>query len=243
MSRIIKTTFIFFKTLVIKSHPHLLFGWLRNASLLFSNTISLSKWISQQDKRSIYYHSSLYKRDYSKRYSLYNYIVENQELNKQPFDFLEFGVSQAHSFKWWIGNCKNENNKFYGFDTFEGLPEKWGAFSQGDMKANIPQVDDSRAVFYKGLFQETLPYFIMSTDLNSGKRKIIHMDADLFTSTIFVLTSIAPYLKKGDIIIFDEFNVPNHEYLAYKIFTESFYLKMRLIGAVNNFFQVAFIVD
>lgn len=69
------------------------------------------------------------------------------------------------------------------------------------------------------------------------------MDADLFTSTIYVLTSLAPYIRKGDIIIFDEFNVPNHEFLAYKIFTDSFNVKFRLIGAVNNFFQVAFIIE
>lgn len=242
MRKLIKKILVFFKNLVIISRPHLLFGWLKNISLLFSNTLSLSKWISQQDKKGIYYHSFFLKRDYSMRYSLYNHIVENQELCKQPFNYLEFGVSQAHSFRWWIANCKNENIKFYGFDTFEGLPEKWGAFNKGDMKANIPQVDDSRAAFHKGLFQETLPIFIQSTDLNS-KRKVIHMDADLFTSTIYVLTSLAPYLRKGDIIIFDEFNVPNHEFQAYKIFTESFNVKLRLIGAVNNFFQVAFIIE
>ena len=164
-------------------------------------------------------------------------------MDKQPFDYLEFGVCQAHSFRWWISNCKNENNNFFGFDTFEGLPENWGAFSKGDMKANIPQVNDSRTAFHKGLFQETLPLFIQSTNFNSNKRKVIHMDADLFSSTLYVLTSLAPHLRKGDINIFDEFNVPNHEFLAYKIFTESFYINMRLIGAVNNFFQAAFIIE
>ena len=57
--------------------------------------------------------------------------------------------------------------------------------------------------------------------------KIIHLDADLFSSTIFVLSQLYPYLKKGDIIFFDEFNVANHEFLAFKIFTESFYVKLR----------------
>ena len=52
-----------------------------------------------------------------------------------------------------------------------------------------------------------------------------------------------PYLKKGDIIFFDEFNVANHEFLAFKIFTESFYVKLRPIGAVNNFYQTAFVVE
>ena len=66
------------------------------------------------------------------------------------------------------------------------------------------------------------------------------MDADLFSSTLFVLTSLANYLKEGDIVMFDEFNVPNHEFMAFKYFTESYYIKFELIGAVNNYYQVAF---
>ena len=31
------------------------------------------------------------------------------------------------------------------------------------------------------------------------------MDADLYSATLFTLTSFAPFLKKGDIILFDEF--------------------------------------
>ena len=69
------------------------------------------------------------------------------------------------------------------------------------------------------------------------------MDADLFSSTIFVLSQLYPFLNKGDIILFDEFNVANHEFFAYKIFTESFYVKMKLVGAQNNFYQTAFVVD
>ncbi len=72
---------------------------------------------------------------------------------------------------------------------------------------------------------------------------MIHMDADLFSSTIFVLSQLYPFLMKGDIIFFDEFNVANHEFLAFKIFTESFYVKLRPVGAVNNFYQTAFVVE
>ena len=43
--------------------------------------------------------------------------------------------------------------------------------------------------------------------------------------------------------LFDEFNVPNHEFYAFKLFTESFYVKTRLLGAVNNFYQVALIIE
>ena len=100
-----------------------------------------------------------------------------------------------------------------------------------------------RAEFIRGIFQDSLHPFIESNKtILRTKAKLIHLDADLFSSTIFVLSQLYPYLKKGDIIFFDEFNVANHEFLAFKIFTESFYVKLRPIGAVNNFYQTAFMV-
>jgi len=72
---------------------------------------------------------------------------------------------------------------------------------------------------------------------------VIMMDADLYSSTLYVLTSIAPCLKPGDIIFFDQFNVPLHEFRAFNDFTESYYLKFRLIGAANNYYFCAFEMD
>jgi hypothetical protein len=66
------------------------------------------------------------------------------------------------------------------------------------------------------------------------------MDADLYSSTLYVLTMLAPFLHEGDIIMFDEFTVPRHEFLAFKNFSESFYLKFEMIAAANNYFFIAF---
>jgi O-methyltransferase len=44
---------------------------------------------------------------------------------------------------------------------------------------------------------------------------------------------------KGDIIIFDEFNVPMHEFKAFAEWVSSYYIKYEVIGAVNNFYQIA----
>ena len=111
------------------------------------------------------------------------------------------------------------------------------------MASSIPEIDDNRIKFFKGLFQDTVPGFIRDFTPRGDNLKVIHLDADLFSSTLFVLTTIAPLLRKGDILIFDEFNVPNHEFLAFRIFTESFYIKTSLIGAVNNYLQVALMID
>jgi hypothetical protein len=65
------------------------------------------------------------------------------------------------------------------------------------------------------------------------------MDADLYTSTLFVLTSISPILNKGDIIIFDEFNVPMHEFKAFSEWIKAYYIQYEVIAAVNNYYQIA----
>jgi len=218
---------------ILKLHRLLPFRFLR----FFSQMGELSKWINQNKniKFSDFYSG---KFDYLKRNSLYKYVIEN-EIQDKPLDYLEFGVSKGVSFRWWAENIKDKNSRFFGFDTFTGLPEDWGSFKKGDMDNNneIPEMNDPRCTFYQGLFQQTLPVFLRI--YSTGVRKIIHMDADLYSSTLYVLTSISPFLEKGDIIIFDEFNVPMHEFKAFSEWISSYYIKYEVIGAVNNFYQIA----
>ena len=51
---------------------------------------------------------------------------------------------------------------------------------------------------------------------------------------------LSPYFKKGDIIFFDEFVVPTHEFKAYLEFVQSHYINLELIAAANNYYFVAF---
>jgi len=233
---------ILFKGIILLMRPHLYLGWLRHPFLMASNTLSLSQWISIQDKHDILDDFYTPTRDYARRFKLYEFISRKFNLNSDPIDYIEFGVSEAHSFRWWVAHNMNENTLFHGFDTFEGLPEKWGTFEKGAMAANIPDINDQRVSFYPGLFQDTLPNFLKQIQ-KIDKRKVIHMDADLFSSTLYTLTSLAPFLNKGDIIIFDEFSVPNHEFMALKMFTDSYYIKTRLLAAVNNYYCIAIIIE
>jgi hypothetical protein len=66
------------------------------------------------------------------------------------------------------------------------------------------------------------------------------LDADLYSATMYVLTSMASFLKKNDLVFFDQFAVPTHEFKAYLDFTQSFYMNLELIAAANNFYFVAF---
>ncbi len=199
---------------------------------------SVSNWISRH-KKIKYSDFPTSTFDYGRRVDLFSFIIENEILNV-PIEYLEFGVSKGHSFKWWVKNIANPNSVFHGFDTFSGLPESWGPFKKGAMsnENKPPEIKDLRCHFYQGLFQTTLPKFLKN--YQSDKKKIIHIDVDLYSAALFVLTTLSPYLNKGDIILFDEFNVPLHEYKAFKEWTEAYYIDYKVLAEVNNFFQVAF---
>jgi hypothetical protein len=101
------------------------------------------------------------------------------------------------------------DSRFYGFKTFTGLPEHWfsdfgkDAFSTA---GEIPIIQDRRVNFIKGLFHDTLHDFLE----NYHRKNIIvlHMDADLYSSALFVLISMHQYLRKGDVLMFDDFFGP-----------------------------------
>lgn len=206
----------------------------------FLNLAYLTKLSEWREKHSSHTINDFYsgKWDYSKRYELYEKIFVKENISG-AINYLEFGVAGGTSFRWWIERNKNEASRFFGFDTFTGLPEDWNVFKAGAMSAGgkLPEINDIRGKFLKGLFQDTLPAFLK--EFNNDKRKVIHMDADLYTSTLYVLASLHPYLKAGDIIFFDEFAVPRHEFLAFKNYADSFRVSYEVIGTMNNYFFVA----
>ena len=227
--RLLKKTFIRFKL-------HLLFSWLNGFLLQLLWMNKLSKWINAHKK--IAFNDFPSQWDYEKRYDLYNYLFEKEKLNIE-INYLEFGVASGQSFNWWMAKNENNESRFYGFDTFTGLPEDFGPYKKGTFNTNsIPAIKDSRGRFFQGLFQQTLPGFL--TTFDNTKKTVVMMDADLYTATFFVLSSLAPFLKKDDIILFDEFAVPTHEFMAFQQFIDSYYFDLELIGAASNFYFAAF---
>ena len=221
----------------MRMNLHLLF---RPFSGLFLNLAYLSKMSEWRKKHSALAINDFYngKWDYSSRLTLYQKVFEKENLSS-PVNYLEFGVSKGASFKWWIEHNKNPESEFFGFDTFTGLPEDWNVFKAGAMSAggNFPVINDNRATFIKGLFQDTLSPFLKT--FKNDKRKIIHMDADLYTSTLYTMATLHPFIKAGDILFFDEFAVPQHEFLAFKNYVDSFRVSYEVIGAMNNYYFLA----
>lgn len=208
--------------------------------------MDMNSWIRQNKKHLLIQTPLSLKRDHQLRYSMYEKVSNLFHLKEKKMIYLEFGVATGKSFKWWLNHNQRKEATFYGFDTFEGLPEKWGVFyEKGAMMSAIPEINDNRAKFIKGIFQDTLNDFIEENKKNieDAEIRIIHCDADLYSATIFALSQLYPFLKKGDIIFFDEFNVPLHEYKAFKEFTGNFYIRLKPVAQVNTFYQTAFVVD
>jgi O-methyltransferase len=225
------------KALFLRLNLHILFEPFFNLVLNFAYLTRLSKWRKINTKLPFddFYNK---KVKYEDRFKLHEYVFETEKLERE-INYLEFGVADGISFKWWINKNKNINSKFIGFDTFTGLPEDFGVMKKKDFdtKGILPDINDSRAEFRAGLFQHSLPKFIK--EFNFDKRTVLHMDADLYSSTLFVLTMLGLKIKKDDIIIFDEFGVPTHEFRAFCDFFDSYMIQYKILGAINNYLQLA----
>lgn len=222
----------------MKWRLHGIFGPFNGFMQNLTHMSMLSKW-RKQTKVNGYNDWYQGTWDYMRREKLYEAVIGQENIGSSPIDYFEFGVCGGSSFKWWLEHNSSPDSRFYGFDTFEGLPEDFGPFAKGTMAAALESLDikDPRASFYKGLFQDTLNPFL--EQYKNNRKKLVHMDADIFSATLFSLSQLYKYFNDGDIIMFDEFAVPTHEFRAFKIFTESFYVNYEVIAAANNYLFLA----
>jgi hypothetical protein len=119
------------------------------------------------------------------------YVFEKMKLKHKPDTlWLEFGVASGRTINYI---SKFTNDKVYGFDSFEGLPEKWrdgfdkGAFSRN---GNLPKVNDNVELI-KGWFDDTLPKFIEKH--NNKKVSFIHTTATIFLQISITTLTILLY--------------------------------------------------
>ena len=145
----------------------------------------------------------------------------------------EFGVYKGESINFFAKSCPKA--RVFGFDSFEGLEEDWYGtrLQKGSLNRNcqMPKCE-SNVNLVKGWFEDTLPEFC--AELQQEKILLLHMDADTYKPTAYVLKSLSNNLGQGTIIIFDEyFGYPNfrlHEFKAFQELVNSSGLIYRYIG-------------
>lgn len=109
----------------------------------------------------------------------------------------------------------------YGCDSFEGLPEDWREeYPAGSFKADPKPVLGTTLIV--GLFQDTFPDWLPTL---TKPVTLIHVDCDLYSSTIYALNAIEPYMADKVVILFDEYQGypgwENHEHKAFTEFLDS----------------------
>jgi hypothetical protein len=156
---------------------------------------------------------------------------------------LEFGVFKGGTARFIAKRIGQR--QLHGFDSFEGLPERWSGFDLGKgaftLEGKLPSVPDN-VVLHKGWFNATLPNWVR---INPGPIAFMHIDCDIYSSTVDILYNLASQIRPGTVILFDEyFNYPNwenHEYKAWKEFAENNGVSYTYLGFARQ--QVALRVD
>jgi O-methyltransferase len=146
-----------------------------------------------------------------------------QQNRKGSGDYLEFGIFRGFTF-WYAQACSKQKNiqnmRFFGFDSFFGLPEIKGLDKNGDFQEGLyysPRhdvegylneygVDWNKTVLVEGWFDKTL------TNETRQKNKIVSaalvvIDCDLYESTVPVMNFLQPLIgEEKTIILFDDWN-------------------------------------
>jgi hypothetical protein len=161
-----------------------------------------------------------------------------------PFVFLEFGVYRGDSMRVWADVDRDPRSVLIGFDTFTGLPEAWASWrvaprGKFDSGGEPPVIDDPRVSFRVGLFQDMVPGLLQQLpELLRERFLVVHMDADLHSSTIYALTQLDPFLPEA-VVIFDEWMNPLHEFRALDDYCRAYRRDYEVLAGCWNFRKVA----
>jgi hypothetical protein len=145
-----------------------------------------------------------------------DYVLQNLTSQLEKGIVVELGVFTGKSITKIAKALPNRT--IYGFDSFEGLPEAWnradGGFAKGEFALKtdkLPKVP-SNVHLIKGWFNNTLPPFAQKLHDSGECIALLHIDCDLYSSTVTILDTLAPYLSDKCLVVFDElFNYPSYE--------------------------------
>jgi len=160
-------------------------------------------------------------------------------INPQYNHVLEFGVYQGSTIKQ-LRDTLPSTFELYGFDSFEGLPEDWvgtpcgkGYFSTDGI---VPEIEGVK--FFKGWFEDTLPdYKKIAKPIG-----LLHVDCDLYNSTITVLYGLRELIMPGTVIVFDEWyynhtdieEYRQHEQKAFYEWVNDFKIEYNILDEIET---------
>ena len=149
--------------------------------------------------------------------------IQTHELRsfEERFDLLDFAIQMAPKtgliceFGVFGGQSLNHIARSFpdrlvsGFDSFVGLPGSWAGYAEGDFSMNgtLPSTE-ANVRLWPGWFNATVDRSLATFDHPQQEQlgmALAHIDCDLHSSTKDMLEAIAPRLRKGSLILFDEY--------------------------------------
>jgi O-methyltransferase len=138
--------------------------------------------------------------------------------------YCEFGLFKGYSFwkaQHLVTKFGHRKTLFFGFDSFEGLPEVTGldvtknndfrkgqyACSEGAVRANLAKagVDWNRTRLFKGFFADSLTADLKS-ELGGRRIAVAMIDCDLYEATVDVLDWLDDVASDNMILVMDDWN-------------------------------------
>jgi hypothetical protein len=183
-------------------------------------------------------------------YDLYEWVVNTQLDPTLTIGLvLEFGTATGRTlnqFAYWL-----PNKTIVGFDSWQGLPEKFNDLPAGHFAQSLPEVLPN-CQLVQGWFgerpksdQSSIAEFTAQEFAKVHKEPIalLHLDADLYSSTKTVLDAFSAHIVPGTVILFNEYwNHPTwkkHEYRAWQEHCKAHGIKYEYIGYASDHQEVA----
>lgn len=115
---------------------------------------------------------------------------------------LEFGVFNGKSIRQIASMVEGE---VHGFDSFEGIPEKWNHEPKGSYSTHnqMPEVP-ANVTLHKGWFEDSIPVFMAQLPRLEPIR-FMNVDCDLYSSTKVIFDFLGKQIVPGTVIVFDEY--------------------------------------
>jgi len=142
----------------------------------------------------------------------------------QKGDYYEFGVFKGHTFlhaRLAARELGLDKMRFFGFDSFEGLPPVVGVdltkeehFYAGQFACSLDHVKKElsergvnwkRTFLIKGYFRDTL-HAQTRAQYQMSKASVVLLDSDLYESAASALEFLEPMLLDQTILIMDDWN-------------------------------------
>lgn len=180
------------------------------------NLALLFKWLF--DRNAFVAHKDYVSTDHRQKcvhiMEAMNYI----KVAQLPRVYFEFGCHSGRTFSAAIRASRElsilDSTEFYAFDSFKGLPrtnDEDGIFEAGTFSTGVAEfknallkqanyeIADNNIV--KGFYSDSLT---AERQIEMPKVGIVHVDVDLYSSTVEVLAFIRPLLVPGSVLIFDD---------------------------------------